>query len=607
MLITLKLTSVKRIIIIQSIFLLVSFSAHTQVADFSADIYEGCSPLTVEFTNEGSTGIKFVYEWKFGSVGTSTEENPSFDFVNSGLYEIEFIVTDTSTMNSDTAYDEINVILTPSANLFIDQTNACINGNVIYHYGFAQKDSVRWDFGDGTVTNELKVPFMTHEYESNGSFPVQFTTYFRTCSDTSPVYNVNVSGPTAEFSMSAEEACRGTELTFSLDEATDVTSFSWDVGEGPVLFDSTVQHAYDTMGFIVVNLNLSGPGGDCAIDDTVQVYNVTADFTYDDEHFCDQKTVYFYNTSTGNDNNAWDFGNDNTSNIEQPIQIFDTGEYIITLEISNDFGCSDITSDTIYVNELPEVQFGGTYYAFCEGESVQLSASGGDEIYWEPGTGLDDSTSFTPNATPENTIRYTATITDSETQCSNSGEIFVFIQNELVPDKISVLPADTSIIIGDSIQVVTIDSLNRILVYSWSPDVQISCTDCPNPLLQPLESTTYTLEVSDTNFCFEPFAYIVDIEVTIEYRIGVPNAFTPNGDEVNDKIKVDGWGVKRLIEFRIYNRWGTEVFYTDSMDDEWDGTYNGKPQDIDSYAYIIKAEMWDDNVIVKRGTFSLIR
>jgi gliding motility-associated-like protein len=587
-------------------FILFPVIIHAQVADFSADVYEGCSPLTVHFTNEGSTGVIYTYDWTFGSVGTSTDENPTFDFVNSGNYEIRLIVTDTGTSQTDTAFGEINVILTPSANLAIDQTNACINGDVVFHYGFAAKDSILCDFGDGTVTLVEDVPsFITHEYESNGSFPVQFTTYYQTCSDISPVYNVNVSGPTAEFSMSAEEGCKGAEITFSLDSATGVTSFDWDVGEGPLLYDSIVQHSYDTVGIIIVKLNLEG-AGDCTIDDTIQIYNVTADFNYGDSYFCPQSTVRFYNTSTENDNNAWDFGNGSSSFIEEPVQIFLPGTYVISLEVSNDFGCTDSKTDTIVIHELPEISFGATYYAFCEGESVQLEASGGDEIIWYPGTGLDDTTSYTPTATPQNSIVYNALITDSETHCSNTGQITVLIQNEIEPGKISVMPADSSIIIGDSIQVTTIDSLDRILIYSWTPDAQISCTDCPGPLIQPLESTVYRLEVSDTNFCFDPQVFDVNIEVVTEYRIGVPNAFTPNGDGVNDEIKVDGWGVKRLIEFRIYNRWGTEVFATDSMDEGWDGTYNGKLQGIDSYAYFIKAEMWDDNVIVRKGTFSLI-
>jgi gliding motility-associated-like protein len=95
--------------------------------------------------------------------------------------------------------------------------------------------------------------------------------------------------------------------------------------------------------------------------------------------------------------------------------------------------------------------------------------------------------------------------------------------------------------------------------------------------------------------------------VTEEYILGVPDAFTPNGDQVNDIIKVDGWGIKKLLEFRIFNRWGNEVFYTDDINTGWDGYLDGKLQSQGTYMYIIKAEMWDDNITTLQGSFSLLR
>ena len=137
--------------------------------------------------------------------------------------------------------------------------------------------------------------------------------------------------------------------------------------------------------------------------------------------------------------------------------------------------------------------------------------------------------------------------------------------------------------------------------------MNISCTDCPSPVVQPMETTTYTVVVSDENECFtfESFDYL--IQVTEEYRIGVPEAFTPNNDQINDFIKVDGWGIKNLLEFRIYNRWGNEVFYTNNLDESWDGNFEDAPQPIGTYTYLIRAEMWDGSIKALQGTFTLIR
>ena len=113
--------------------------------------------------------------------------------------------------------------------------------------------------------------------------------------------------------------------------------------------------------------------------------------------------------------------------------------------------------------------------------------------------------------------------------------------------------------------------------------------------------------MSDTNRCFQSEMFDIAIEVREEYRIGIPDAFTPNNDMINDIIRVDGWGIQELLEFRIYNRWGIEVFYTNDISVGWDGYYKGKLQNVDTYSYIIKARMWDDNITTVQGTFSLLR
>jgi gliding motility-associated-like protein len=203
---------------------------------------------------------------------------------------------------------------------------------------------------------------------------------------------------------------------------------------------------------------------------------------------------------------------------------------------------------------------------------------------------------------------YYATVTDTITKCRQSDHLTIFIQDPSVIENISVMPVDTSIIIGEYVTVSVYDNLQRGFTYTWTPDDgQISCTNCTNPIIQPLENKIYKLEVSDPNYCFISKEYNVDIKVKEEYVIGVPDAFTPNGDKINDIIKVDGWGIKKLIEFRIFNRWGSELFYTDNIEQGWDGYYKDKLQPMDSYAYLIKAELMNNEVIVKKGTFSLIK
>ncbi|GEO10317.1 hypothetical protein SAE01_28130 [Segetibacter aerophilus] len=88
--------------------------------------------------------------------------------------------------------------------------------------------------------------------------------------------------------------------------------------------------------------------------------------------------------------------------------------------------------------------------------------------------------------------------------------------------------------------------------------------------------------------------------------IDVPNAFTPNGDGINDKVFVRGFGITRLA-WKIYNRWGALVFETIDRTEGWDGTYKGKVQPNEVYHYVLDVEYSDNSKFQKRGDITLLR
>jgi len=89
--------------------------------------------------------------------------------------------------------------------------------------------------------------------------------------------------------------------------------------------------------------------------------------------------------------------------------------------------------------------------------------------------------------------------------------------------------------------------------------------------------------------------------------IFVPSAFTPNGDGKNDIFKVGSISFQKLEEFRIFNRWGQEVFYTTDPKKGWDGTFNGQSQEMGVYNYIIRLAYPDGKVDTYKGSVTLIR
>lgn len=96
------------------------------------------------------------------------------------------------------------------------------------------------------------------------------------------------------------------------------------------------------------------------------------------------------------------------------------------------------------------------------------------------------------------------------------------------------------------------------------------------------------------------------IPIIINSLLDVVTAFTPNNDGVNDRAKVIGYGIDKLL-FRIYNRWGQLMFETNDSDIGWDGKYKGKDQPMDAYGYTLEATLFDGTEIKKSGSITLMR
>ncbi|MEA3446003.1 MAG: gliding motility-associated C-terminal domain-containing protein, partial [Bacteroidota bacterium] len=143
----------------------------------------------------------------------------------------------------------------------------------------------------------------------------------------------------------------------------------------------------------------------------------------------------------------------------------------------------------------------------------------------------------------------------------------------------------------------------------WEPQELVMCPTCYNPGFMPMYSTTFYLTMNayaGDNLCFTSYDTL-HLTVDWKFSVDVPDLFTPNGDGNNDVIKAKGWGIKELLEFRIYNRWGEEVFFTNDISQGWDGIYKGQAQPIDSYTYIAKVLTFEDKILSKAGVFTLVR
>src|SRR5690606_37863556 len=111
--------------------------------------------------------------------------------------------------------------------------------------------------------------------------------------------------------------------------------------------------------------------------------------------------------------------------------------------------------------------------------------------------------------------------------------------------------------------------------YFWTPSGSLSSGYGSSVLAGPLKPTEYVVTGTSTFGCPDTAIIFVDIDYTNPKLI--PNAFTPNGDGLNDVFQIQNLDFEKILAFRIYNRYGQLVFETNNVKEGWDGTINGVP------------------------------
>lgn len=171
-----------------------------------------------------------------------------------------------------------------------------------------------------------------------------------------------------------------------------------------------------------------------------------------------------------------------------------------------------------------------------------------------------------------------------------------------------IMPGDTIIQVGETIQLFSTLSpypASTIDAYVWGPVSGLSCTDCADPYLTSYaRETDYTVTITYNGICTATASMTVIVDNNLEPY--VPNAFTPNGDGNNEVFMIYGEGIK-YIDFKIFNRWGEQVYETTNQYGGWDGTYKGVMQNPGVYTYNVRITYLDDKEIDRKGTITLIR
>ncbi len=291
--------------------------------------------------------------------------------------------------------------------------------------------------------------------------------------------------------------------------------------------------------------------------------------------------------------------------ITQTTADLDAGTYSVTVE--NELGCEAISSLVLQEPSPIIVDFSSNILTCLDppdGGIVTIEQiSGGVPTYTFSSNGIDYSDAVQVTgflAGQQNLFIQDAggCIIQVPAIIEGPTELFVF------------LGEDQTIELGDEL---TLDAQVNVqdVTYQWFPHQDTTCTDCGSIDILPTESTLYSVIVTDGFDCTETAD--VYINVIKKRKVFVPNAFSPNGDGINDEfLPYAGKDVSKIIEFRVFDRQGNMVFaasdfFPGDLAKSWNGTFRGQMMQPSVFAWFARVEFIDLEVEVFKGNLTLVR
>jgi gliding motility-associated-like protein len=293
---------------------------------------------------------------------------------------------------------------------------------------------------------------------------------------------------------------------------------------------------------------------------------------------CEKQVITL--TATGGTQYSWTgpAGFNATGN---PVSIFPAslthaGKYYVT--VTNAAGCQKKDSAMVVVHAAPTAQTLFSDSSICESSTIQLGGVGIGAVAWLPSTGLSSTTIPAPFATPANTTTYLFIVTNTD-GCKDTAYTTVNVIQPPVADA----GPDRTMIAGNRIQLNGSVQGNAGSYY-WTPPVNIDNPGSLHPFVNPTSNSTYVLHAEAVKGC----GTVTDtMHIKVYQALYIPNAFTPNGDGINDTWNIPALEAYTQHELYVLDRYGEIVFTSKGQNRKWDGRFKGKDLPSGAYTYFI--------------------
>jgi gliding motility-associated-like protein len=499
----------------------------------------------------------------------------------------------------------VPVVAGPTASFNFSNVGGCITPPVQFtdntnSVGY-NLDLWQWNFGDPAsgANNNSALQNPSHAFSAGGVFNVTLRVItLEGCYDDS-VRTISLSAvPIANFTA-PDQGCQGQAVTFNNSSSISsgsITQWNWTWGDGTLNTNATngnpQTHTYTNPGTYNVTLTVvSSTGCTSTLFSKTIIINAlpTVSFTAL-ANTCTNSPSFLLSggTPTGGVYSGTGVTNGNTFN---PSTLA-AGTYTITYTYTTSLGCINTATRNIVVVQAFNLSIANVSPKCVNDAIVNLvpNVTGGAFS----GNGVIGNT-FNPSTAG------VGTHTISYSIGGNSCTIPTSIQITVNPIPVVNAGLDKSMIFGYP---VTLSGNANTTNVAWTPTAYLSS---PNNLItqaNPLTTTTYTLTATNNFGCIASDNMVLSV---ITPCIDPSPVFTPNNDGLYDRWKVFNGNCVKSLKVDVYNRWGGLVYQSNNYNNDWDGTYRGKPIPDGTYYYVIKAIIIGDHEVPFKGNVTVMR
>ena len=569
----------------------------------SADLdpnYITCNGFDFSFHNEAAPSpLVHSYFWDFGVLGatsdTSTQATPTFTFPDTGVYHVRFFVN-----MGEPCTDSASTLMSVFPGFFpgFSSLGTCILNPVLFtdttKTKYGQVSSWLWNFGDQLNPRDTSViQNPSYKYSDTGLKKVSLiVANSKGCLDTVTQTIHMMDKPPIFLPFNDTLICNIDTLQLKVE---GYGTFTWNPAPG--MINPDVQNPLvnpQTSTYYTVTLDQSG----CINKDSllVNVVDHVTLFPGNDSTICLGDTIIL-NPSGNGLYFVWTPGTSlDNPDVKNP-HAAPTGN--TTYQVKASIG-KCFTQGSLNIRTVPyPLSNAGADTLICYDDTAQIvAAAKGIRYNWVPVSYLSDPTILNPLAFPPQTTVYQLLVYDT-LGCPKPGISRVVIN--VYPKIVAFAGNDTSIVVGQPLQLHGSGAPS----FLWYPDFALSRNDIQDPVARLNQNQTYIMKTFTEAGCFGYDTINIKVFTTAP-DIFVPNAFTPSGAS-NNIFRPIPVGISKLEYFRVYNRIGTLLYSTTQIGSGWDGYYNGKPQDVGGYVWMVQGTDYTGKTVTKKGTVVLIR